>query len=110
MQSVLDLGQLWIEGGKDVLEMEVADDDGGAGDAEGDSVGGEAGLVGIDCGVDTLGLEEGDERCDDLIGERAGERKVAVVGGDLGFEDAFEFGGLPPNEVGEVDWLELAAG
>ncbi len=64
----------------------------------------------LDGGVYAFGVEEGDERGYDLIGERAGEGKLAVEGGDAGLEEGFEFGGLPPDEVGEVRGLKLAAG
>ena len=79
------------------------------GDGEGD-VAGAAGLQGFDGGVYAFGVEERDERGDDLVGERAGEGELAVIGGDGGFDEGFELGGLPPDEVGEVHGLELAAG
>jgi hypothetical protein len=90
--------------------MYFADEDSGAGDAEGHGVAGDAILMGIDGGVDAFGLEEGNESEPDLVGERAGEREFAVVGGDFGFYEGFELGGLPPDEVGEMDGLELVAG
>ena len=71
---------------------------------------GEAIFVCVYIGVNTFGAEEGDERGFDLVGERAGDGELTVVAGDGGFEEGFEFGGLPPDEVGEVCGLELAAG
>jgi len=110
LEALLDLVHLRLESGEWVLEVDVADENGRAGDAEGDDVCGAAGLVGIDHGVDSLGAEKGDERGSDLVGEGSGEGKLAVVGGHFGFEEGFEFSGLPPDEVGEMNRLKLVAG
>ena len=92
------------------MQRDGADDDGGAGDAEGDGCSSLAALTGVHRCVDALLFEQGDERGFDLVGERAGGGELAVIGGDAGLEEGFELCRLPPHEVGEVDGLELACG